>query len=326
MHSLQHPASSRTLHINKIAADATTASNPVVFTGKRAAAFRAVDEHVSAETQKVGIGSGSTVVYAVDALVRKAQQFNKSFLCVPTSYQAKLLITTNRPYLQLSDLEECPVLDVDFDGADEVDAELNCIKGGGACMLQEKIVASSAKQFIVIADSRKDSTELGQQWKKGIPIEALPFAETTVRQKLSHLLPSSSPILRMAVAKAGPVVTDNGMFVIDWDVGRLEVDKVREMNEQVSLIPGVIETGLFVGMADVAYFGQEDGSVKVRRRENERRSYKSEQVNNLHKSGKGGGEATKDLRHAAGKSTVAEQEEEESAQQENGAQGLPEGK
>ena len=289
--------------------------------GKRAAAYRAVDEHVTGKTNKVGIGSGSTVVYAVDALVRKAQQFNKSFLCVPTSYQAKLLITSSRPYLQLSDLEECPVLDVDFDGADEVDDELNCIKGGGACMLQEKVVASSARQFIVIADSRKDSRELGQQWKKGIPIEALPFAVTTVRQKLSQLMPDSSPILRMAKAKAGPVVTDNGMFVIDWDVGRLEVGKVREMNEQVSLIPGVVETGLFVGMADVAYFGQEDGTVRVRARQTERHS-KSEHVNNLHKGGGGGGEATAELRGYEQQAVKMA----EGTTREDGAQGLPEGK
>ena len=279
-----------------------------------------MDEHISAATNKVGIGSGSTVVYAVDAIVAKAKQFNKSFLCVPTSYQARLLITLNRPHLQLSDLEECPVLDVDFDGADEVDAQLNCIKGGGACMLQEKVVASSAKHFIVIADSRKDSAELGQQWTKGIPIEALPFAVTTVQQKLSHLLPSSNPALRMAVAKAGPVVTDNGMFVIDWDVGRLEVGKVREMNEQVSLIPGVVETGLFVGMADMAYFGQEDGSVKVRRRGHvEGESYRSEHVNNLHKTH----EAEEQQAYSESKHGP---EEGKAGEREDGAQGLPAGK
>ena len=179
--------------------------------GKRAAAFRAVDEHVTSEVHKVGIGSGSTAVYAVDALVAKAQTTSRSFLCVPTSYQSKLLITTHRPHLVLSDLEECPVLDVDIDGADEVDAELNLIKGGGACMLQEKVVAASSKLFVVIADARKDSVELGQQWTRGIPIEVLPFAETTVRHQLNRLVPEGSPTLRMAKNKAGPVVTDNGM-------------------------------------------------------------------------------------------------------------------
>ena len=310
--------------VDRTAADSPTTISTTVSTGKRAAAYRAVNEHVSPQTNKVGIGSGSTVVYAVDALVAKAKQFNRSFLCVPTSYQAKLLITNNRPYLQLSDLEECPVLDVDFDGADEVDAELNCIKGGGACMLQEKVVASSAKQFIVIADSRKDSTELGQQWTKGIPIESLPFAVTTVRQKLSHLMPSSTPALRMAKAKAGPVVTDNGMFVIDWDVGRLEVGKVREMNEQVSLIPGVVETGLFVGMADVAYFGQEDGTVKVRTRNSDRQT-RSEHVNNLHKAAGGGGVGAQ----STATTRQGEQREDSKAEvrtREDGAQGLPEGK
>ena len=179
--------------------------------GKKAAAFRAVDEHITAQVHKVGIGSGSTAVYAVDALVQKATAMNKTFLCVPTSYQAKQLITSHRPQLVLSDLEECPVLDVDIDGADEVDVELNLIKGGGACMLQEKVVAASSKLFVVVADARKDSEELGQQWKRGIPIEVLPFAESTVRHQLNRLVPEGAPVLRMAKNKAGPVVTDNGM-------------------------------------------------------------------------------------------------------------------
>ena len=235
------------------------------------------------DTAKVGIGSGSTAVYAVEALVAKATEFGRSFLCVPTSFQSKQLITSHRPQLQLSDLDECPVLDVDFDGADEVDAELNCIKGGGACMLQEKVVAASSRCFVVVADSRKDSRELGQQWTRGIPIEVLPFAEPTVRHQLQALLPSGRPVLRMAKAKAGPVVTDNGMFVIDWDIGRLQAGKVRELNEAVSLIPGVVETGLFVGMADAAYFGQEDGSVTVRRRKEEGRQGKAAKAASLFK-------------------------------------------
>ena len=162
---------------------------------------------------KVGIGSGSTVVYVVSALVECAKALNKSFLCVPTSFQSKQLITQNRPHLQLSDLEECPVLDLDIDGADEVDEALNCIKGGGACMLQEKVVAASSRCFVVVADVRKDSVELGQQWKRGIPIEVLPFAEPTVRHQLKLLVPEGTATLRMAKSKAGPVVTDNGMSV-----------------------------------------------------------------------------------------------------------------
>jgi len=255
--------------------------------GKKAAAYRAVEEHVTSDVLKVGIGSGSTVVYAVSALVEKAQSMNKSFLCVPTSYQSKQLITANRPHLQLSDLEECPVLDLDIDGADEVDSHLNLIKGGGACMLQEKVVAAASKAFIVIADSRKDSVELGQQWTKGIPIEVLPLAETTVRYQLNQLAPHGRPVLRMGKSKAGPVVTDNGMFVIDWEIGRLEAGRVRALNEVVSLIPGVVETGLFVGMADVAYFGQDDGTVKVRRRATEERGETGEKAATLMKGEEG---------------------------------------
>ena len=240
--------------------------SPLPCLGKRAAAHCAVKDYITADVRRVGVGSGSTVVYAVEALVARAKALGTSFLCVPTSFQARQLITSNRPQLQLSDLDECPVLDVDIDGADEVDEELNLIKGGGACMLQEKVVAAAAKVFVVIADSRKDSKELGQQWKRGIPVEVLPLAEPTVRYQLKRLYPDGTPLLRMAKNKAGPVVTDNGMFVIDWDIGRLEAAKVRALNVAVSLIPGVIETGLFVAMAHVAYFGQEDGSVTMRTR------------------------------------------------------------
>jgi len=250
--------------------------------GKRAAAFAAVADHLNSSVNSIGVGSGSTVEYAVTAIVEYAKSNNRHFLCVPTSYQSRLLITKNRPYLELSDLEECPILDLDIDGADECDVDLNCIKGGGACMLQEKIVASASKKFIVIADSRKDSDELGQQWKKGIPIEVLPFAHTTVACQLKKIMEDSSPILRMAKNKAGPVVTDNGMFVIDWECGRLKPEKVQKMNELVSLIPGVVETGLFVAMADAAYFGGNDGTVKRRNRTKSRDNY-GEQASNLQK-------------------------------------------
>ena len=93
---------------------------------------------------------------------------------MPSSFQARQLIIEHG--LTLSDLEITPELDIAIDGADEVDAELSLIKGGGGCLLQEKIVINAAKEFVVVADYRKDSSDLGQQWSKGVPIEVLPLA------------------------------------------------------------------------------------------------------------------------------------------------------
>ena len=106
---------------------------------------------------------------------------------MPSSFQARQLIIQNG--LVLSDLEITPELDVAIDGADEVDEKLTLIKGGGGCLLQEKIVINAAKEFVVVADYRKDSKELGEQWKKGVPIEVLPlayrFVNSTTHRKLS---------------------------------------------------------------------------------------------------------------------------------------------
>jgi DeoR/GlpR family transcriptional regulator of sugar metabolism len=133
---------------------------------KQKAAHQAVDAHIRSG-MKVGIGSGSTVVYAVERLVQRVRD-EKSLsdvVCVASSFQAVQLITEGG--LVLSDLSRTPRLDVAIDGADEVDSARNCIKGGGACMLQEKVVASCADKFIVIADTRKDSKQLGQQVRVG---------------------------------------------------------------------------------------------------------------------------------------------------------------
>lgn len=111
------------------------------------------------------------------------------------------------------------MIDVTIDGADEVDAQLNCIKGGGACQLQEKIVAYAAKKFVVIADYRKESAQLGEQWVQGVPVEVIPMAYVPLMNSLREM--GGAPVLRMAKQKAGPVVTDNGNFVLDVNVSRL---------------------------------------------------------------------------------------------------------
>nr|XP_009910677.1 PREDICTED: LOW QUALITY PROTEIN: ribose-5-phosphate isomerase [Haliaeetus albicilla] len=212
--------------------------------------------------QVLGIGSGSTIVHAVHRLAERVKEENLTIVCIPTSFQARQLILQNG--LTLSDLDRHPELDVAIDGADEVDSDLNLIKGGGGCLTQEKIVAGYAKCFIVIADYRKKSESLGERWKKGIPIEVIPMAYVPVTRALTKNFGGAAE-LRMAVSKAGPVVTDNGNFILDWKFDK--VHEWSEVNTAIKMIPGVVETGLFIDMAEVVYFGMEDGSVSVREKQ-----------------------------------------------------------
>ncbi|KAF5301692.1 hypothetical protein FQR65_LT08779 [Abscondita terminalis] len=226
-------------------------------TAKKAAACKAVEDNVKNHSI-LGIGSGSTIVYAVERLAEKVQSEHLNIVCIPTSFQAKQLIIKHK--LTLGDLDAYPDLDVCIDGADEVDGKLSLIKGGGGCLLQEKIVASCAKELIIIADHTKDSKRLGDQYKKGIPIEVVPISYVPIKNKIECKF-GGNVILRMAVAKAGPVVTDNGNFILDWK-DYTQLDDWENVNNQICMLPGVVETGLFIKMASRIYFGQADGSVK----------------------------------------------------------------
>lgn len=226
---------------------------------KQVAAYRAVDEFVF-NNCVFGVGSGSTVVYAVQRLAEKVETENLKVTCVPTSFQAKQLIIKHN--LTLGELDTNPVIDVTIDGADEVDSNMTLIKGGGGCLLQEKIVASCSKKLIVIADYTKDSIKLGDRYKKGIPIEVIPMAYVPIKNKVIALYGGEIK-LRSAVAKAGPVVTDNGNFILDWIFSNQDLDW-EKVNTTVKMIPGVVETGLFVKMCQKAYFGQVEGNVVER--------------------------------------------------------------
>ncbi|XP_070261943.1 ribose-5-phosphate isomerase [Myotis yumanensis] len=225
---------------------------------KKLAGHAAVENHVR-NNQVLGIGSGSTIVHAVQRIAERVKQENLNLVCVPTSFQARQLILQYG--LTLSDLDRHPEIDLAIDGADEVDADLNLIKGGGGCLTQEKIVAGYASRFIVIADFRKDSKNLGDQWHKGIPIEVIPMAYVPVSRAVTQKF-GGVVELRMAVNKAGPVVTDNGNFILDWKFDR--VHKWSEVNTAIKMTPGVVDTGLFINMAERVYFGMQDGSVNMR--------------------------------------------------------------
>lgn len=117
--------------------------------------------------------------------------------------------------------------------------------------------------MIVIADYTKDSKKLGEQYKKGIPIEVLPMAYVPIQLKIERKYGGQLK-LRMAIAKAGPCVTDNGNFILDWHFPQNETFNWNDINMDIISIPGVIDTGLFIKMARKAYFGCSDGSVKER--------------------------------------------------------------
>jgi len=188
-------------------------SVPIVKSAKRQAAYQAVEEHFPNNARFVGIGSGSTVVYVVERISQLPRERTENVTFVPTGYQSRELIINAG--LRLGSVDLGAELDVVFDGADEVDPFLNCIKGGGACLFQEKLVAISGRKLVVVADFRKLSPSLSTRYTPGVPIEVVPPAATYVLQRLSAL-GSSSPTLRMGgIAKAGPILTDNSNFIID---------------------------------------------------------------------------------------------------------------
>ncbi|KAK6200434.1 putative ribose-5-phosphate ketol-isomerase [Scheffersomyces amazonensis] len=224
---------------------------------KKAAAYKAVDDNFPPNAKYIGIGSGSTVVYVAE---RIGQLPNKdSFICIPTGFQSKQLIIDNG--LTLGTIEQFPDLDIAFDGADEVDPKLSLIKGGGACLFQEKLVAASAKKFIVVADYRKESNVLGKQWTQGVPIEIVPNSYVKVTKDLKQLGAKTITLRQGGKAKAGPVITDNNNFLIDADFG--EIEDPADLHNKIKSLVGVVETGLFIGMASASYFGEEAGGVKL---------------------------------------------------------------
>lgn len=231
-------------------------SDDLIEKGKRAAANKAVEENVK-KGMILGIGSGSTVVYAVERIAELNNANSLNLKCIPTSFQSYQLIVENG--LSLVSLDQYPELDLDIDGADEIDNDLNLIKGGGGCLVQEKIIASNSKKLVIIADYRKNSGLLGEQWKKGVPIEVIPMSYIPLMKKLEKL--GGSPKLRMARAKAGPLVTDNGNFIIDVDFGIISNPK--DLNMKILQLPGVVDTGLFIEMTSKAYIGTEKGDVII---------------------------------------------------------------
>ena len=218
---------------------------------KRRAALEAI-KHVR-NGHIIGLGSGSTAAYAIEEIGRLIRKKKWQVFGVPTSHQAFLLAVDCG--IQVTTLEEHPKVDVTIDGADQIDPDLNMIKGMGGALAREKIVASASEREIIVADETKLVARLGINHP--VPVEVLPSAAIVVMSRIREL--EGEPVLRAGTGKVGPVVTDNGNFILDVSMKR--IDDPRELDMNLKHIPGVVETGLFVDLADVVYVGTRD-SVK----------------------------------------------------------------
>jgi len=213
---------------------------------KRNAGYAAT-EHVK-DGMIVGLGSGTTAAYAIIALGERIKHQNLRILGIPSSYQAFQLAVQSG--ITITTLEEHPIIDVNIDGADQIDPQLNLIKGMGAALAREKIVASASKQNVIIADENKYVQTLGEN-NHPIPIEVLPFAISLVQRRIQAL--NGSPLLRETKGKLGPVISDNGNAIMDATFGIIKDPQLLAMN--LKMIPGVVETGLFIALADIVYLG-----------------------------------------------------------------------
>jgi len=218
---------------------------------KRKAALASV-KHVK-DGDIVGLGTGSTVLYAILEIGRMVRERGLDVLGIPTSEETKSIAVNSG--IPLTKLDEHPEPDVAIDGADQVDEELNMIKGLGAALAREKVLDSVSKLLVIVVDETKLTKKLGLN--QVVPVEVLPFAITPVSDTLREM--GGKPILRRFESKV--IQTDNGNFIVDVDLG--PIDDPRVLEKEIKMIPGVIECGLFLGMADIVYVGCRSGVKKL---------------------------------------------------------------
>jgi ribose 5-phosphate isomerase A len=224
---------------------------------KQAVATAAVEQ--IRDGMVLGLGSGSTAALMIQALGAKlASGELRDITGVTTSFQGEVLAAElGIPLKSLNAIER---IDLAIDGADEVDPSFQLIKGGGACHVQEKLVARRADRFVVVVDSTKlvDTLNLGFL----LPVEVLPGAWRQVQGQLGEM--GGDAQLRMAVRKAGPVVTDQGNLVLDVKFADGITDPVT-LEKEINNLPGVLENGLFVNITDQVLVGEiVDGVPGVR--------------------------------------------------------------
>lgn len=203
---------------------------------------------------RVGLGTGSTARHLVDLLGQRVSK-GLDVLCVPTSEATRRQAAALA--IPLATLDEIPMLDLTIDGADELDAELRLIKGGGGALLREKIVAAASGRMVVIADVSKKVETLGAF---PLPVEVIVFGLKSTHAMIEMLAADAGctgEIRLRTMAGGQPFVTDSGNYILDCAFGR--IDEPDALDEALKLVPGVVENGLFLGIADAAIIAGPEG-------------------------------------------------------------------
>lgn len=214
---------------------------------KRNAGYKAA-EYVK-DGDILGLGTGSTTHYFIEKVGMRIKEEGIKVMGIPTSYQSLLL--AKEWNIPITSLEEHDI-DLAVDGADEVDTDFNLIKGGGAAHTMEKIVDYAADKFIVIVDESKYVDDIGGV---PVPVEVIPESSRTAIKALEDM--GANCEIRMAERKDGPVITDNGNFVVDAKFDKIESPMHLEID--INTIPGVVENGIFTQMVDKVIIGTKDG-------------------------------------------------------------------
>lgn len=216
--------------------------------GKLNAAKKAVE--LVEDGMVIGIGSGSTVKAFLEELGKKIVSEGINVIGVPSSYGSHIIAVNSG--VVVSDLYKYPQPQIYIDGTDQIDSQFNCIKGGGGALTREKILASSCAKFTVITDFAK----MGEKLDMAVPVEVIPFAYGSFARKVAAL--GGKAELRESKKKFGPVITDNGNFIVDCDFGTIVEPQTLE--KDLNNTPGVVENGIFCKeLVDSVIVGKEDG-------------------------------------------------------------------
>lgn len=214
---------------------------------KEAAAMEAV-KYVE-DGMVVGLGSGSTANIAIKMIGEKIRADDIEVIGIPTSAASDLL--GRAVGIKIGDLDDHRLVDMTIDGADEVDAELNLVKGLGGALVREKMVAASTRVEMIVVDASKLVEHLGQN--APVPVEIINFSYNSTVRRLATL--GCEPVIR--VANGRPFVTDNGNLIADCRFDT--IDDPESMESRLNLVPGVVDNGLFIGLADKVIVGSENG-------------------------------------------------------------------
>lgn len=222
---------------------------PPIHPGKKAAGEKATE--FIQQGMVVGLGTGSTAFWAIEKIGQMVKE-GLHIRAIATSEQSRQQAEKwNIPVVSWGEIDH---IDVDIDGADEVDENFNLIKGGGGALLREKIIAFASRKMIVVADQSKRVNLLG---RFPLPVEVIPFGWEMTARRISQL--NCKAVLRHK--NKAVFITDNGNYILDCQFGSIPAPDI--LNDKLNNIPGVVENGLFVGRSDTLIIGYDDGSAEI---------------------------------------------------------------